>query len=154
MSCLGLLHQPVGPRFCRPRPDGLSTASMYPAPVPCPPPETVEDLETAGPWHLVRSTGGSSSLAPISESGTNQERLNSLIAHPICTTTGSYKVSQPLIPSPLPHYRHCHDNKLVLLPKSGVSGLSEEHPLDDCMRCHGKQNIYMHMTIVYIYIYI
>ena len=26
-----------------------------------------------------------------------QERLNSLIARPICTTTGSYKVSQPLL---------------------------------------------------------
>ena len=29
----------------------------------------------------------------------NLERLNSPIAHPICTTTGSYKVSQPLLES-------------------------------------------------------
>ena len=119
MSCLGLLHQPVGPRFCRPRPDGLSTASMYPAPVPCPPPETVEDLETAGPWHLVRSTGGSSSLAPISESGTNQERLNSLIAHPICTTTGSYKVSQPLLEKQLP--THSIGTAEAPKPRAGAS---------------------------------
>ena len=28
-----------------------------------------------------------------------QERLNSPIAHPICTTTGSYMVSQPLLVS-------------------------------------------------------